>query len=73
MIDEATWKTMQAIKARSDLDAVQLAGIERRDALIQKAATEGLTPAEIEQARSLETIQRQEQDEAAERREQPED
>jgi len=73
MIDEATWKTMQAIKARSDLDAVQLAGIERRDALIQKAATEGLTPVEIEQARSLEAIQRQEQDEAAARREQAED
>lgn len=73
MIDEATWKTMQAVKARSDLDAVQLAGIERRDALIQKAATEGLTPAEIEQARSLEVIQRQEQDEAAARREQAED
>jgi hypothetical protein len=73
MIDEATWKTMQAIKARSDLDAVQLAGIERRDALIQKAATEGLTPAEIEQARSLEAIHRQEQDEAAERREQAKD
>jgi len=64
---------MQAIKARSDLDAVQLAGIERRDALIQKAATEGLTPVEIEQARSLEAIQRQEQDEAAARREQAED
>lgn len=73
MIDDATWETMKAIKARSEFQAVQLAGYDRREALIQKAASEGLTPSEIEQARSLEALQRQEMDEASKRREQSED
>ncbi|MBU3652572.1 MAG: hypothetical protein FGM44_05745 [Limnohabitans sp.] len=72
-IDDATWETMKSIKAHSEFQAVQLAGHDRREALIHKAASEGLTPAEIEQARSLEALQRQEMDEAAERREQSED
>ncbi len=72
-IDNATWVTMQAIKARSELHAVQLAGHERLEDLIQKAAREGLNPAEIEQSRALMAMQRQELDEAAERREQSED
>lgn len=72
-IDDVTWKTMQAIKARSELHAIQLAGHERLEALIQKAASEGLNPEEIEQARYLEALHRQEHDEAEERREQSED
>lgn len=73
MIDDATWATMQAIKARSEFQAVQLAGHERLEALIKKAASEGLNPEEIEQARYLEALHRQEHDEAEERREQSED
>lgn len=71
-INDTTWKTMQEIKARSEFHAVQLAGHERLEDLIQKAAREGLNPAEIEQSRALMAMQRQELDEAAERREQSE-
>ncbi len=72
-IDDATWKTMLEIKARSELDAVELACYRRREALIFKAAAEGLTPTEIEQAQWLETSQRRDLDAAAERREQSEE
>lgn len=71
-IDDATWQAMQEAKAVMDQQAIEMVFIDRREELIAKAASDGLAPAEIEQARSLDARQRQNLIEADERREQPE-
>ncbi len=73
MIDEDTWQTMQAIKDRREMDASELVGFMFREVLIEKAATEGLTPSEIQQARNLDATQRQNLNLAADLRERSED
>lgn len=71
-IDDATWQAMQEAKAVMDQQAIEMVFIDRREELIAKAATDGLAPVEIEQARSLDARQRQNLVDADERREQPE-